>query len=170
MKRWLGVAGLAAAACMGLSGCATAPDRADASALTWREVTEVPGRFAVFVSQPAERGEDGRVTFRMVFVYRPGEVMFGGRDVAWQEYSAMTIDCAARQVRPGPRTRYGADGTALGADDDTRFADILAGASVSFAADLTCGTGGQSAGRILPDGPGWMAEARSGIAAPAPSR
>lgn len=166
MTRWRGMAGLALAAGMGLSGCATAPGHGGASGLTWREVTQVPGRFAVFVSQPAERGEGGRVTFRMVFVYRPGEVMFDGRDVAWQEYSAMTIDCAARQVRPGPRTRYGADGTGLGADEDMRFADVLAGSSVSLAADRLCGTGQEAAGRILPDGPGWMAEARRGIPAP----
>ena len=65
-----------ASACASMSG--------DSTLQAWRKVGQVEQRFAVFVSEPGVR-EDTRATFRMRFVYRPGEGKHEGKEVAWQE-------------------------------------------------------------------------------------
>jgi hypothetical protein len=106
----------------------------------------------------------------MRFVYMPGEVKHEGKDVAWQEYHAMTVDCAKNTVRVGPRTRYAPGGEEIAADDDQTFDEILFGTSADDAARAKC-KGDFWVGDItFPEGPGWMDEARKHIAATPPPK
>jgi hypothetical protein len=99
----------------------------DPTLQAWRKVNQADKRFAVFISEPGVR-EGALATFRMRFIYMPGEVKHEGKDVAWQEYHAMTVDCAKNTVRVGPRTRYAPDGVTIVSDDDQTFGEIIWGA------------------------------------------
>lgn len=160
------------AACM-LAGAtlasACASMSSDSALQAWRKVGQVEQRFAVFVSEPGVR-EDTLATFRMRFVYMPGEVKHEGKEVAWQEYHAMTIDCAKNTVRLGSRTRYAPGGAEVASDDDQTFDEILAGTSADDAARAKC-RGDFWVGDItFPEGPGWMDDARKHIAATPPPK
>jgi hypothetical protein len=150
-----------ASACASVSG--------DSTLQAWRKVGQVEQRFAVFVSEPGVR-EDTLATFRMRFLYMPGEVKHEGKEVGWQEYHAMTIDCAKNTVRLGPRTRYAPGGAEITTDDDQTFDEILFGTSADDAARAKC-KGDFRAGDItFPEGAGWMDEARRHIAATPPPK
>ncbi len=150
-----------ASACASMSG--------DPALQAWRKVNQVDKRFAVFVSEPGVR-EDTLATFRMRFVYMPGEVKHEGREMAWQEYSAMTVDCAKNTVRVGPRTRYAVDGEAFASDDDQTFGEVLWGTAADDAAKSKC-KGVLWVGNVtFPEGPGWMDEARKHIASTTPPK
>lgn len=149
------------------SACATTSG--DPALQAWRKVNQVDKRFAVFVSEPGVR-EETLATFRMRFVYMPGEVQHEGADVAWQEYHAMTVDCAKNTVRVGPRTRYAPSGEAIVSDDDKTFDEILWGTAADDAARAKC-KGDVWVGNVtFPEGPAWMDEARAHIAATTPPK
>ena len=149
------------------SACATTGG--DPSLQAWRKVGQADKRFAVFVSEPGVR-EDTLATFRMRFVYMPGEVKHEGKEVAWQEYHAMTVDCAKNTVRVGPRTRYAPGGEAIVADDDQTFGEIVWGTSADDAARARCKGDFWVGDVTFPEGPGWMDEARKHIAATTPPK
>lgn len=150
-----------ASACASMSG--------DPTLQAWRKVGQADKRFAVFVSEPGVRDET-LSTFRMRFVYMPGEVKHEGQEVAWQEYHAMTVDCAKNMVRVGPRTRYAPTGEVIVTDDDQKFGEILWGTSADDAARAKC-KGDVWIGNVtFPEGPGWMDEARQHIAATTPPK
>ncbi len=141
----------------------------DPTLQAWRKVNQADKRFAVFISEPGAR-EGALATFRMRFVYMPGEVKHEGKDVAWQEYHAMTVDCAKNTVRVGPRTRYAPDGGTIVSDDDQTFGEILWGTAADDAARAKC-KGDVWVGNVtFPEGPGWMDEARRHIAATTPPK
>ncbi|MFZ4685903.1 MAG: hypothetical protein ACOYMK_09825 [Hyphomonadaceae bacterium] len=150
-----------ASACASMSG--------DSTLQAWRKVGQVEQRFAVFVSEPGVR-EDTLATFRMRFVYMPGEVKHEGKEVAWQEYHAMTIDCAKNTVRLGSRTRYAPGGAEITTDDDQTFDEILFGTSADDAARAKCKGDFRVGDITFPEGPGWMDEARKHIAATPPPK
>jgi hypothetical protein len=141
----------------------------DPTLQAWRKVNQADKRFAVFISEPGAR-EDALATFRMRFVYMPGEVKHEGKDVAWQEYHAMTVDCAKKTVRVGPRTRHAPDGVTIASDDDQAFGEIIWGTAADDAARAKC-KGDVWVGNVtFPEGPGWMDEARRHIAATTPPK
>ena len=125
----------------------------DPSLKAWRMVNQADKRFAVFVSEPGVR-EEALATFRMRFVYMPGEVKHEGRDVAWQEYPAMTVDCAKNTVRVGMRTRYAPDGAEIMSDDNQTFSEILVGTAADDAAKAKCKGVLWVGDVVFPEGPG----------------
>ena len=157
--------GLAAAtllaACASMSG--------DPNLKAWRMVNQADKRFAVFVSEPGLR-EETLATFRMRFVYMPGEVKHEGKEVAWQEYSAMTVDCAKNTVRVGPRTRYAPDGAAIMSDNDQAFNEILIGTAADDAAKAKCKGVLWVGDVVIPESAGWMEGARAVIASSTPPK
>ena len=94
----------ATALALGLSACATTGD--DRPTKSWRKISQVEQRFAIFLNEPGSPKTGDLVTFRLAYVYIPGEVTYQNKPVAWQEYAAMTVNCASQQLRAGPRTRY----------------------------------------------------------------
>jgi hypothetical protein len=129
----------------------------------WLEVTHVENRFNVYVDQANPRMDD-QVAFRLVYVYAPDAVKFEGKDVGWQEYPAVVVNCADNKVKLGPRTRHAPDGTLLFQDDDQSFTDINVGTAVEAAARARCEGDRLANAHSVRDGEGWMAEARAHIA------
>ena len=160
------------AACM-LAGAtlasACASMSSDSALQAWRKVGQVEQRFAVFVSEPGVR-EDTLATFRMRFVYMPGEVKHEGKEVAWQEYPAMTVDCAKNTVRVGMRTRHAPDGAEIMSDDNQTFSEILVGTAADDAAKAKCKGVFWVGDVVFPEGPGWMDAARERIANATPPK
>lgn len=148
-----------------MSACATT---ADPTTQGWRKVTQTDKRFAVFISEPGAPREGDQVTFRMVYVYMPGEVKFEEREVRWQEYHAMTVDCARNEVRTGPRTRYAPDGSVIMSDDDQKFSEILWGLAADDAARAKCRQDYWIGDIVIPNGADWMEAARKHIAETTP--
>jgi hypothetical protein len=141
----------------------------DPSLKAWRMVNQADKRFAVFVSEPGVR-EEALATFRMRFVYMPGEVKHEGKEVAWQEYPAMTVDCAKNTVRVGMRTRHAPDGAEIMSDDNQTFSEILVGTAADDAAKAKCKGVFWVGDVVFPEGPGWMDAARERIANATPPK
>lgn len=160
------VGGLLAGATL-VSACASMSG--DPTLQAWRKVNQGEKRYAVFISEPGTR-EDDRVTFRMRFVYMPGEVKHDGAEVAWQEYHAMTVDCARNTVRLGPRTRYAPSGEAIVSDDDQTFSEILYGTAADDAAKAKCKGVLWVNDVMIPESPSWMDEAREHIRTSTPPK
>lgn len=149
-----------------LAACQTAPSApADPQTLSWRKVTQGNDYSAVFVNEPGTPREGRFVTFRLRFVYLPGRMKHDGKDVAWQEYHAMTVDCADNKVRVGPRSRHAPDGAVIAEDDDQTFNDILWGMPADDAARAKCREKFWVGDVSFANTPGWMDEARAHIAA-----
>jgi hypothetical protein len=152
---------------IGLDGCATpgAPEGPAGATRTWRKITQVENRFAVFINEPgAARGGD-LVTFRLVYIYAPGEVRFNDQIVGWQEYSAMTINCVTQEVKAGPRVRYAPDGKVMLSDDSQDFGPINADTAAADAARTRCSPDPAPGALRIPDGGKWMDAARKRLAA-----
>ena len=150
-----------------LAGCASAPGGAGEAAASWRKLTQVEKRFAIFMIDPAPAPVDGLATFRLAYVYAPGAVKHEGQEVSWQEYSAMTVNCAEDTVRVGPRARYAPDGSVINSDDNQAFSAII-GPAISRAADVSCRGITAPQQVLVPDGPAWQDAARASIAAGEP--
>lgn len=153
-----------------IAACASAPEApvsapaaaaAELPAPEWRKIIQQDERFAVFISQPAVRDGD-LAHFRMVYVYMPGEVFHESREVAWQEYSHATIDCAGDKVKMGPRTRYAPDGAVFGQDDNQEFAWIIGGGVVR-SKDVYCNNKPWEGMVVVPGGEGWIERERAKI-------
>lgn len=162
---------LAAAGLLALTGCSTFGGGAPVETKSWRKVGQVENRFGIFVNEPGPARAGDSVTFRMVFVYAPGAVKFEDKEVGWQEYSAVTVDCTPNRIRLGPRTRHAPDGTVLASDNDQGLAPINYGTAADDAARAKC-KGDHWIGDVtFKDGPNWMDYARKHIAeTPAPKR
>lgn len=123
-------------------------------------MTQTDKRFAVFINEPGAPREGDQVTFRIVYVYMPGEVKFEQREVGWQEYHAMTVGLARNEVHPGPRTRYAPDGSVIMSDDDQTFREILWGLAADDAARAKCRQDCWIGDIVIPNGPdGWTPHA-----------
>ncbi len=163
---------MAAGALMALAGaCASSPEApppavvaaaSDLPATEWRRIIQQEKRFSVYVSDTAVR-EGDLAHFRLVYVYMPGEIIYEGREVASQEYSHVTLDCAAERVRLGTRTRYAPDGEAFGQDGDQNFAPIM-GMAVFRAQEVHCKNTPWAGMNVVPGGADWIARARAAIA------
>lgn len=162
---------IAAAGALGVSACTTTTSFTPppgGKTVSWREVTRVENRFAVFINEPGEPKEGDLVTFRLAYVYAPGEVRYEDKVVGWQEYASMTINCMTGQMRPGPRVRYAPDGKVMFSDDVEEFTDIVSATAAEDAALVRCGGSLSAAVFRLPDGPKWMDGARKHLAEPPP--
>lgn len=153
-----------------LAACASAPPPPapaplasvpDLPAPEWRKIIQQDERFAVFIAQPAVR-EGDLAYFRMAYVYRPDEVSFDGRYVAWQEYPYATLNCARDSVKMGQRTRYDFEGNAFGQDEDTGFYPII-GHAVARARDVICKNEPWQGMEVVPGGKGWIERERGRI-------
>ena len=171
MTRPAFVAFAAAVLALGLGACAS--QNASAAAVgatkTWRKITQVENRFAVFINEPGAGRVGDLVTFRLVYIYAPGEVRFNDQVVGWQEYSAMTINCATQEMKPGPRLRYAPDGKVMLSDDVQDFGPINPDTAAADAARVRCATDPATASasdlvRISNAGR-WMDVARERLAA-----
>lgn len=150
------------------SACATTGASSDPEAQSWRKVTQTANRFAVFINEPGPARDGDLVTFRMVYVYMPGEVKFEEKEVGWQEYHAMTVNCAENTVRTGPRTRYAPDGSVLASDDNQEFSGILWGVASDDAARAKCRQDYWIGDITIPNGASWKDAAREHIAETTP--
>lgn len=158
------------------AACASAPEAPPPAQLAapavelpapnWRKIIQQEKRFAVYISEPAVR-EGELAHFRMAYVYMPQEVFLNGREVARQEYSHVTINCAEDKVKMGQRTRYAPDGTAFGQDEDQTFAWIIGGAVVR-AKDVYCNNKPWEGMEVVPGGAGWIERERAKIPASEP--
>jgi hypothetical protein len=126
----------------------------------WRRLVQVDNRFAVYIRHPGEPLQDDRATFHLSYVYQPGVVFWEDREVAWQEYVAMTVDCRTGEVRAGLRRRFGPDGAMIYSDEDRAFAPINEGTAVEAAANARCNNAWPQDRADIPDGADWMGEAR----------
>lgn len=132
---------------------------------SWRKVNQTANRFAVFVNEPGPPREGDLVTFKLRYVYMPGEVKHEDKEVGWQEYHAMTVDCAKNTVRVGPRTRYASDGSVIVEDDDQTFSEILWGTAADDAAKAKCKNDVWVGDHTFRNDGDWMDAARKHIAA-----
>ncbi len=160
--------GLAMAGACLAAACATTGASGDPEAKSWRKVTQTANRFAVFINEPGPARDGDLVTFRMVYVYMPGEVKFEEKEVGWQEYHAMTVNCADNTIHTGPRTRYAPDGSVLVSDDNQAFSEILWGVASDDAARAKCKQDYWIGDITIPNGPDWMAAARKHISETTP--
>jgi hypothetical protein len=161
----------AAFAALAFGACASTPTPvADAASgpagdtASWRKLLQVEQRFAVFINEPGAPKTGDLVTFRLAYVYMPGQVMFDDREAGWQEYRAMTVDCAKNLVRAGPRTRYAPDGSVMMTDDSQTFDAINYGTAVEAAAIARCRGEFNGPAFSVKDGRNWLAAARKHIA------
>ncbi|MEP7211087.1 MAG: hypothetical protein ABI740_09645 [Alphaproteobacteria bacterium] len=150
-----------------LGGCATsgAPAGQAGATKAWRQILQVENRFVVFINEPGATRQGDLVTFRLAYVYAPGEVRFNEQVVGWQEYSAMTINCATHETKAGPRVRYAPDGKVMLSDDDQEFGPINADTAADAAARVRCTPTSEPAAVRIPDGGKWMDAARKRLAA-----
>ncbi len=157
---------LAAATAMAASltaGCASMPG-GDKETQSWRMVLQSAKRFAVFVNDPGIEREGDQVTFRLAYVYMPGEVKHEDKEVAWQEYHAVTVDCAKNTVKLGSRTRIALDGSVIAQDDNQKFEPINWGTAVDDAARGKCKNDYWAGGVAFKANDRWMDAARKHIA------
>ncbi len=165
--------GLLTAAAFALAACGTTNTvggqtvSSAENAPGWRKVTQVEQRTAAYVSQPATRQGD-QVTFKLAFVYAPGQIMWENKPVAWQIYEAVTIVCAKNEVRLGKRTRYDETGAEMMSDEDPNFASVSYGTVAADAAIAQCKDRVWVDAFSTPDGSGWQARARANLAAVKP--
>ncbi|PKP80002.1 MAG: hypothetical protein CVT79_17060 [Alphaproteobacteria bacterium HGW-Alphaproteobacteria-18] len=150
-----------------LAGCASAPGPVAEGTASWRKLTQVEQSFAIFMENPAPAPVEGLATFRFVYVYAPGAVQHEGQEVSWQEYSAMTVNCAQDTVRTGPRLRYAPDGAVITSDENQEFADII-GPAIRRAAGGACRGVTAPEQVLIPDGADWREAARASIASGEP--
>lgn len=156
-----------------LSGCATsvasgasgAPEGQAGATKTWRKILQVENRFAVFINEPGAPRQGDLVTFRLAYVYAPGEVRYNDQVVDWQEYSAMTLNCATHETKAGPRVRYAPDGKVMLSDDDQEFGPINADTAADAAARVRCTPASEPDAVRIPNGGKWMDAARRHLAA-----
>lgn len=153
----------------GATGGAAGGSGGEASNPTWRKVTQVEQRTAAYVSQPAMRQGD-QVTFKLAFVYAPGQIMWENKPVAWQVYEAVTIDCAKNEVRLGKRTRYDEAGAAMMSDEDPNFASVTYGTIAADASVAVCKNKVWVDDFRAPDRSGWLAQARANLASTTPGQ
>ena len=159
----LAAAGLA----LSFGGCASqnGPKTSARTTETWRKITQVENRFAVFINEPGEGRLGDLVTFRLVYIYAPGEVRFNDQVVAWQEYAAMTINCVTQEVRAGPRVRFAPDGKVMFSDDSQDFGPINADTAAADAARARCLPDPAPDAVRIPNSGKWMDAARQRLAA-----
>jgi hypothetical protein len=150
-----------------LGGCASqnAPQGPAGATKTWRKITQVENRFAVFINEPGASRQGDLVTFRLIYIYAPGEVRFNDQVVGWQEYSAMTINCATQEMKAGPRLRYSPDGKVMLSDDTQEFGPINADTAAADAARVRCMPDPGPDALRIPNGGKWMDLARVHLAA-----
>lgn len=156
--------GMLAGACASMGGGA-----GGANAGQWKEVTHVEDRFAVYVDHAKPRNGD-TVTFRLMYVYSIGQVKWENKDVGWQEYSALTVNCTTRQVKLGPRARYAPDGSVLFSDNEQAWVDINPSTAVDSAANARCDGTYPEEAHTVKDRAGWLDEARKHILEAAPDK
>jgi len=149
----------AALLAVSVSGCtASAPEP------SWSKLLSVENRFAVYLHHPGEPNSGDVARVRLIYVYGTGEVEWEGEEVAWQEYTEMTIDCATNYASLGPRFRYAPDG-AQGFADEKREANLIApGTRTAIAAAAKCEGEFPADTHSIADEPGWMNEARQRLA------
>lgn len=158
-----------------LAACATKPAAtpADVGATqAWRKVSQSEKVYAVYINEPGAKRSGDLVTLRLVYVFMPGEVLNDDqKEVAFQDYHAVTVNCTAGEVRLGRRTGHLKDGGVFLDETKTEFTAIGPTSPIEDAANARCrGVYWVDADRVA-DGPGWMEEARRHIAAtPAPVR
>ena len=161
------LAAAAAGICLGAcatggaaEGSAGASSGKTAATKTWRKITQVEQRFAVYINEPGAPREGDLVTFRLAYIYAPGEVRYNDEVVGWQEYSAMTVNCATQEVKAGPRVRYAPDGKVMLSDDGQDFGPINADTAAADAARVRCTPDAGADAERIPDGGKWMETAR----------
>ena len=168
-----------AAGVLALGACATSgggPGKGGATA-SWRKVTQVEHRFAVFIDEPGAPRQGDLVTFRLAYIYAPGEVFWKanpdeegrGKEVEWQEYTAMTVNCATHEMKPGPRVRYAPGGAVLLSDDSQDFGEIVAATAAEDAARVWCAAAPAPAADPIRNGPKWLDAARRHLAETPPT-
>lgn len=167
-QAFLALATAAAGLCLG--GCATGgahktSESASAATKSWRKITQVENRFAVFINEPGAARQGDLVTFRLTYVYAPGEVRYNDEVVGWQEYTAMQINCSANEMKPGPRIRYAPDGKIMLSDDNQDFGPINDETAAADAARVRCTPDAAPDAVRIPDGLKWMDQAREHLAA-----
>jgi hypothetical protein len=165
---------LALTAAVALGACATgrAP-AADAGATqAWRKVSQSNKVYAVYINEPGGERSGDLVSLRMVYVFMPGEVFTDDdQEVAFQDYHAITINCATYQVRLGRRTGHQKDGKVFLDEVRSDFTDISETSPIEDAANARCRNRYWVGNDRVPEGPNWMDEARRHVmASPAPER
>lgn len=164
---------LATVAVLALGACATAGPAADpGETQTWRKVSQSEKIYAVYINEPGGMRSGDLVSLRMVYVFMPGEVFNDEeKEVAFQDYHAVTINCATYQVRLGKRTGHEKDGRIFLNEDKTEFTEISETSPIEDAANARCRNTYWVDNDRVADGPNWMDEARRHVmAGPPPER
>lgn len=131
----------------------------------WSQLLQVEDRFSVYLHETGD-AEDGDLrTLRLIYVYGDGQIEWEGAEVSWQEYPAMTIDCASNYVVLGSRLRYAPDGSVVFSDDKPEARLIAPGTLTEIAATARCEGLYPSDTHSIADSPGWMHEARQRLSA-----
>jgi hypothetical protein len=159
-----GTAAMVAMAGLLAAGCASSPS-GDPETQSWRMVLQQAKRFAVFVNDPGAPKAGDLVTFKLAYVYMPGEVKHEEKEVGWQEYHAVTVNCADNTVKLGPRSRYAPDGSVIVSDDNQKFEPINWGTALDDAARGKCKNDYWAGNVTFKANGGWMGAARKHIAA-----
>jgi hypothetical protein len=165
---------LAMAAALALGGCATAraPAADPGATQAWRKVSQSDKVYAVYINEPGGEKSGDLVSLRMVYVFMPGEVFNDNdKEVAFQDYHAITINCATNQVKLGKRTGHQKDGKVFLDEVHADFDDISETSPIEDAANARCRNTYWVENDRVPEGPNWMDEARRHVmASPAPER
>lgn len=152
---------------LALGACATSPPAADpGETQAWRKVSQSEATYAVYINEPGGAKQGDLVSLRLVYVFMPGEVFNDDeKEVAYQDYHAITINCATNEVRLGKRTGHQKDGKVFLSEDHNDFTEIGETSPIEDAANARCrGVYRVDADRVA-DGPNWMDEARRHVLA-----
>jgi len=162
------IAALALGACATAKGPAADPGPTQA----WRKVSQSEKVYAVYINEPGGAKAGDFVSLRMVYVFMPDEVFNDDeKEVAFQDYHAITINCATNEVRLGKRTGYQKDGKIFLDETKTEFTEIGETSPIEDAANARCRNKYWVDNDRVADGPNWMDEARRHVlAGAAPER
>jgi hypothetical protein len=154
----------AALAALAFAFAASSAASADPATRSWRKLTQVEDKYATYVNLPGDPKAGAQYTVRLVVLYRPGTAAVGGKEVAYDEYPGLTVDCTMQKARRGVRLRHGADGTVVAKEDDETFRLFDGGSNEDDVAKARCDNTFTGKAFQVNDGPKWMAAARANMA------
>ena len=127
----------------------------------WRMVAKPSDTYSVWINLPGKARAGDVVTFRLVYVFAKGEVFEDDKEVGWQDYPGVTVNCKAEEVRMGQRRAYHGDGEMVLDMDQNVFTPIGPDSPIEAAANARC-KGQFAVGDVtVPDGPAWIDAARA---------
>lgn len=159
----IGARAALAALAFALAAAASAA-AADPATKSWRKLTQVEDKYATYINLPGDPKAGAQYTVRLVVLFRSGAAAAGGKEVAYDEYPALTVDCTMQKAKRGVRLRHAADGSVIVKEDDETFRLFDDGSNEDDVAKARCSNEFPGKAFQVNDGPKWMVAARANMA------